>query len=319
MSETTIGCDASWHLTHSQPPLLLHYFDPGRGFARQINLLVSRFQSVQAVCQAGEGEMGLTDLRNELAFHLVKMSRWWGFDFCPFGLTGVRNPLFMSYVKAHAARAVEDESLLDLFTMQHHMHAGDPGHILVLGKDPESSGTLSIFYGVDGQKSFRFTTGANGTAIEWYRHSYPDFASAWLAAWTYHCPAGNVCANMREHLAAEREHAWARSWHRQHFHRTGGTLIVKLYVDAMSQLSACQSRFGRAEFESVVNAIAFKMVRYAVERRISVGSLLEEGGSREMSLRVVDVVRQRARLYVNRSIDSLQRPKMEALIEQSIP
>ncbi|GAA4476952.1 hypothetical protein [Gluconacetobacter asukensis] len=318
MSET-IGCDASWHLTHSQPPLLVDYFDPGRGFAGQINMLVSRFQTVQAVCQGGEGPVRLTELRNELAFHLVKMSRWWGFDFCPLGLTGVRNPLFMSYVKAHAARSIEDEALLDLFTMQQHMHAGDPGHILVLGKDPGSTGALSIFYGLDGQKSFRFTTGAKGATIEWRRHSYPDFVSAWLAAWTCHCPAGHVCANMREHLAAEREHGWAQSWHRRHFHRTGGNLLVRLYLDAMSQLSACQSRFGRAEFESIVNAIAFKMVRHAVERRISLAALLEEGGSRQMSQRVVAVVRQRARLYVGRSIDSLQRPKLAALIEQCLP
>ncbi|MBB2187076.1 hypothetical protein [Gluconacetobacter liquefaciens] len=318
MSET-IGCDASWHLTHSQPPLLVDYFDPGRGFAGQINGLVSRFQTVQAVCQSGEGPMRLTELRNELAFHLVKMSRWWGFDFCPLGLTGVRNPLFMSYVKAHAARSVEDESLLDLFTVQRHMHGGDPGHILVLGRDPESSGTMSILYGVDGQKSFRFTTRANGAAIAWYRHSYPDFVSAWLAAWTYHCPAGHVCANMREHLAAEREHTWARSWHRQHFHRTGGSLIVRLYLDAMSQLSACQSRFGRTEFESIVNAIAFKIVRHAVERRIAIASLLAEGSAQEMSQRVIDVIRQRARLYVGRSIDPLQRPKLEALLDQCVP
>ncbi|MBB2206623.1 hypothetical protein [Gluconacetobacter takamatsuzukensis] len=318
MSET-IGCDASWHLMHSQPSLLLNYFDPSRGFAGQINTLVSRFQTVQAVCQQGEGPVRLTELRNALAFHLVRMSRWWGFDFCPLGLTGVRNPHFMSYVKAHAARSVEDDALLDLFTMQRHMHVGDPGHILVLGRDPDSSGTLSIFYGVDGQKSFRFTTGANGTALAWCRHSYPDFASAWLAAWTYHCPAGTVCANMREHLAAEREHAWARTWHRQHFHRSGGSLLVRLYLDAMGQLSACQSRFGRAAFESIVNAIAFRMVRHAVERQISIAGLLEEGAPQQMSRRVVDVVRQRARLYVARSIDALQRPKLEALIENAAP
>ncbi|GAA4489880.1 hypothetical protein [Gluconacetobacter tumulicola] len=91
-----------------------------------------------------------------------------------------------------------------------------------------------------------------------------------------------------------------------------GNLLVRLYLDAMSQLSACQSRFGRAEFESIVNAITFKMVRHAVERRISLAALLEEGGSRQMSERVVGVVRQRARLYVGRSIDSLQRPKLAA-------
>ncbi|WP_264811832.1 hypothetical protein [Gluconacetobacter johannae] len=58
-----------------------------------------------------------------------------GVRFCPRGLTGVRNPLFLGYVKAHAARVPEDESFFDLFTLQRHMHANDAGHILVLGRD----------------------------------------------------------------------------------------------------------------------------------------------------------------------------------------
>ncbi|GBQ27664.1 hypothetical protein AA12717_2742 [Gluconacetobacter sacchari DSM 12717] len=314
----TIGCDA-WHLTHSQPSLLVDYFDPGRGFPGQINSLVSRFQAVQAMCVAGEGSFSLTELRNELAFHLIRMSRWWLVDFCPPGLTGVRAPLFMSYVKAHAARSVEDEALLDLFTVQQHMRAGDPGHIMVLGRESDGGGARSIVYGLDGRKAFRFTTRATGAVIDWSRQAYPDFAGAWLGARAYHCPAETVRVDLREHLAAEREHGWARIWHRRHFHRASENTLVRHYLDAMSRLVACQSRFGRAEFESIVNAVAFKMVRQAVERRIPLAGLLEEDGSRDMSRRVADCIRQRAFRYVGQSIDSLQRPKLEALIARSGP
>ncbi|WP_231854162.1 hypothetical protein [Gluconacetobacter diazotrophicus] len=76
MSETT-GCTADWHLAHSRPGLFLEYFDPRRPFALRINTLVGRFGDVQRLCDGGEARPEFVRLRNELAFHLVKMSRWW--------------------------------------------------------------------------------------------------------------------------------------------------------------------------------------------------------------------------------------------------
>ncbi|MBB2200781.1 hypothetical protein [Gluconacetobacter tumulisoli] len=312
----TIGCDVNWHLAHSQPAHLLDYFDPARGFAGQINPLVSRFRDIQALCDAGDGDEPLMQLRNALAFHLVKMSRWWGFDFCPRGLTGVRNPLFLSYVKAHAARVVEDESFFDLFTMQHHMHANDAGHILVLGRDDRT--VPALLYGLDGQKGFRFTSRANGADIAWYRHSYPDFASAWLAARTIRCPGERLCDTLPERLAAEREHAWARSWHQRYFHRAGTRPVVQLYTEAYAQLSVCQSAFGRAEFETIVNDLAFKIVRTAFERAMTIADMIEEGGTMDMNLRVANGVKQRARTFIAACVDPCRRPEMDTLLDRTI-
>ena len=67
MTDATVY-DTHWHLAHSQPSVLLDYFNPTRGFIPQINILFSRFKAIQTLCDAGQADEPLTRLRNELAF-----------------------------------------------------------------------------------------------------------------------------------------------------------------------------------------------------------------------------------------------------------
>ncbi|OUJ03085.1 hypothetical protein [Acetobacter cibinongensis] len=308
-----------WHLTHSQPTLFLDYFNPTNGFITQINILLSRFRAVQTLCSEGETDEIFTQLRNELAFHLVKMSRWWGFDFCPQGLTGVRNPLFLTYVKAHTARNYIDDCFFDLFTMQRHMHGGDAGHIMVLGSDPFSTADHGLFYGVDGKKSFRFATRTEGqSALEWHRYSYPDFASAWLAAWSTQTAGGDVRKNLSDYMAAEREHACARTWHQRYFHRHDQQMTTRLYVDATQQLAICKSPFGKAEFESIVNSLAFNIVHIAHDRSMTISDLITENQILDGSLRTANTLKHRARAHVAVTVDPCLKPKLNALLDSTL-
>ncbi|GBQ09615.1 hypothetical protein AA16663_0219 [Komagataeibacter rhaeticus DSM 16663] len=317
MSETT-GCTADWHLEHSGPARFLRYLDPCRPFARQINMLAGRFRDVQALCSAGTHPPELTRLRNALAFHLVKMSRWWRFDFCPRGVTGVRNPLFLTYVKAHAERVVEDEALFDLFTMQRHMHAGDGGHILVLGRDGATTPALSILYGVDGQRNFRFATGSHGVEPLWNGQAYPDFASAWLAAQAVHALIRDDSTGLHEYETANREHLWARAWHQQHFHRSGQLPLIRLYAQAHTQLQNCQSAFGKAEMKTVVDRLAFEITRAAYHRHMTVADMIEESDMLAINLRSANMIKQRARAYVATCMDPVTRPELDILLDRVV-
>ncbi|GBQ69394.1 hypothetical protein AA103196_2203 [Ameyamaea chiangmaiensis NBRC 103196] len=317
MSDTRTP-SVEWHLEQSQPNHILDYFTPGRGFSRQINTLISRFRSVQALCTCTcTPPEALVHLRDALAFHMVRMSRWWSFDFCPRALAGVRNPLFMTYVKAHTTRHVDDDVLLDLFTLQHHMHRGDAGHILALGRDPDSGADLVLLYGIDGQRGFRFAAKKPGMEPDWYRHAYPDYASAWLAAWTIHCSQREQCDAMDEHLAAEREHTWARSWHQRHFHRTESRPAITLYREAMTQRSLCQSRFGVGEFDDIVNGLAFRVVRTAYERHASLATIVNESAIAHDDGTLADTLAQKARLYVTECMDVLQHPELDRVIART--
>ncbi|KON66063.1 hypothetical protein KOEU_00290 [Komagataeibacter europaeus] len=317
MSETT-GCTADWHLEHSSPGQILHYLDPRRPFARQINILTNRFRDIQALCNDGAASPALTRLRNALAFHMVRMSRWWRFDFCPRGVTGVRNPLFLTYVKAHAERSAEDDALFDLFTLQRHMHAGDGGHILVVGHDPLTAPSVSILYGVDGQRNFRFATSSRGVEPLWNGKAYPDFASAWLAARAVHALIQDDSADIHEYETAHREHMWVRSWHHRHFHRSGKLPVIRLYAQANAQLMNCQSAFGRAEMKTVVERMAFDIARTAFQRHMTVADLIEESDALSISLRSANTIKQRARAYVATCIDPMARPEMDTLLDRVV-
>ncbi|MGS0648627.1 hypothetical protein ACU81Q_13470 [Komagataeibacter melomenusus] len=317
MSETT-GCTADWHLEHSTPAQLLHYLDPHYPFARQANVLARRFKDVQALCGSGEATPALTRLRNALAFHLIKLSRWWRFDFCPRGVTGVNNPLFLTYVKNHAERSVDDESLLDVFTAQRYMHAGDGGHIAILGHDPLTDPTICILYGIDGQRAFRFATGSHGAEPLWNGQAYPDFASAWLAARAVHALVCDDSTDMHEFETAQREHMWARAWHRQHFHRSRKLPLIALYAQAHTQLSNCQSAFGRAEMKTVTDRLAFTLAQTAFERRMTVADLIEESDMLAINLRAANTIKQRARAYVATCIDPVLRPEMDILLDRVV-
>ncbi|MFT9460119.1 MAG: hypothetical protein ABF611_11245 [Acetobacter orientalis] len=310
--------NSTWHLTHSQPHKFLDYFNPTNGFIRQINILLNRFKSVQTLCAEGETQEEFTHLRNELAFHLVKMSRWWGFDFCPQGLTGIRNPLFLTYVKAHLARNVNDESFFDTFTLQKHMHSGDAGHILVLGQDPFSTPDLTLYYGVDGKKNFRFATLTHTQKTQWHRYSYPDFASAWLAAWSTHASAGDIRKNLSEYLAAEREHACARIWHQRYFHRNETQMGIRLYADATQQLSICKSPFGKAEFEAIVNSLAFDVVKHAFTGNITIADLLADNKTLDNNLCTANTLKHRARAHVATTVDPTLKAELDALLDSTL-
>jgi hypothetical protein len=321
MSDTT-GCPAEWHLAQSRPGLFLDYLDPSRPFALRINMVVGRFRDVHALCEGGETRPDLVQLRNELAFHLVKMSRWWGFDFCPRGVTGVRNPLFMACVRAHVERSADDGALFDLFTMQRYMHAGDAGHILVLGRDSETAPALSVLYGVDGQKRFRFAAGTPGHGpswpgrdLSWNRQSYPDFASAWLAVRVVDALIRDDDAAVRAFEAAQREHESARAWHQRHFHRCGHRPVIQLYADAHAHLSVCRSAFGRAECESIVNKIAFDIVTLSFQRHMTLADVIGAGDGLGVSPRMAEAVARRARVYVATCLDPVVRPEMDARLD----
>ncbi|MBY4640840.1 hypothetical protein K6L44_12780 [Gluconacetobacter entanii] len=317
MPETT-GCSPDWHLEHSRPALFLDYFNPRTSFAAQANTLATRFRDIQALCNEGENPPELTRLRNELAFHLVKMSRWWGFDFCPRGVTDVRNPLFMTYVKAHIEHSIEDESLFDLLTVQRHMHAGDAGHLLVLGQETGADPELSVLFGIDGQRGFRFAIGSTGLAPLWNGQTYPDFASMWLSARAVHALIADSHANVQEYESAHQEHIWARAWHRRHFHRHITRPAVDMYAQAMSQLDSCQSIFGRAEFETIVNRAAFHIARTAFDHNMTIADMIGTGGLRDMGLRHANTIKRRARTYITTCIDPIARPEMDILLDRVI-
>lgn len=310
--------NSHWHLANSNPLNFLDYFNPTSGFIRQINILLNRFKNVQALCVSGQTDENFTHLRNELAFHLVKMSRWWGFDFCPQGLTGIRNPLFLTYVKAHLTRNVHDECFFDLFTLQRHMHADDAGHILVLGQDPFSTPDLTLYYGVDGKKNFRFATVSAAQETQWHRYSYPDFASAWLAAWSTHATEGDVRKNLADYMAAEREHACARIWHQRYFHRNEAQMSIRLYADATQQLAICKSPFGKTEFESIVNSLAFDIVKQAFESRMTIADLISDSKSLENNLRTANTLKHRARAHVATTVDPCLKPGLDALLDSTL-
>ncbi|MCE2566139.1 hypothetical protein [Komagataeibacter sp. FNDCF1] len=317
MSEST-GCTADWHLEHSAPDRFLGYLDPNRPFARQINTLAGRFRDVQALCEAGTHPPELTRLRNALAFHLVKMSRWWRFDFCPRGVTGVHNPLFLTYVKAHTGRSADDETLFDLFTLQRHMHAGDGGHILVLGRDTTTTQGICILYGVDGQRNFRFATSSGNAEPLWNGQAYPDFASAWLAAHAVHALICDDNADMHEYETAHREHIWARAWHQRHFHRSGHLPQIRLYAQAHTQLLNCHSAFGKAEMKTVVDHLAFDITRTAFHRHMTVADLVAESDMLAINLRSANMIKQRARAYVATCLDPVTRPEMNTLLDRVV-
>ncbi|KAB8125151.1 hypothetical protein D3W54_02405 [Komagataeibacter medellinensis] len=317
MSETT-GCSADWHLAHSAPTRFLRYLDPNRPFARQINMLSGRFRDVQALCNGGIHSPELTHLRNALAFHLVKMSRWWRFDFCPRGVVGTRNPLFLTYVKAHTERVAQDEALFDLFTLQRYMHAGDGGHILVLGRDTEAMAGISVLYGVDGQRNFRFATGSAGAEPLWNGEPHPDFTSAWLAAQAMQALIRDDNTDLHEYRTAQREHLWARGWHQQHFHRSGRLPLIRLYAQAHTQWQNCHSTFGKAEMKTIVERLAFELSRTAFERHMTVADLIEESDMLAINLRSANMIKQRARAYVATCMDPIARPEMDTLLDRVV-
>lgn len=305
-----LACSASrsaaWHLTCSTPAFLLDYFNPRIAFPRQTNRLTARFRAVHALCESGGAPVDLLALRDALAFHLVKMSCWWDFAFCPRAATGVRNPDFLGHVKAHAARSPEDEAFFDLLTWQAHTRPGDRDQVLVLGHDSESPQDAPLYFGLDAGREFRFslpTDKIGAVHLEWARPGYRDFAGAWLAGRTCHAREMLDSESLRQRLLSEREHSWARLWHQRHFCRPGDALAVKAYVEACAQASSCRTMFGRMEFAHIAGRLAHEITAASRRTGMSVEALFTEAGAPELAETAAPMVQLQAATYASECLD----------------
>ncbi|NHN85158.1 hypothetical protein GOB93_10965 [Acetobacter musti] len=311
---TSTGFTASWHLERSRPADILAYADPFFPFIGQINKLVARFQGVQFLCTHGTPPEELTALRNTLAFHIVKMSRWWNFDFCPRGVLELSGPVFMDYVKAHLEQSCDDETLYDVFTLQRYMRAGDVDHIVILGRD-EAPGQDSTLYGVDGQRRFRFASGTEKRGFAWRGTQYPDFPAMWLAARHEKADRENDAGSACDMRLAQAEHRLASIWHQRYFHATCERNTVQRYAEACMQLSHFHSAFGRIEGESIINSLAFRIVRLAVHARRSVADLLTGNPETRMDDFSASTVEQRARTHVFTCADETRQAALTAIVD----
>jgi len=317
MADTQVF-DAAWHLDHSRPEALLCYLDPTRSFMGQINRLTERFRRVQTLCAGGDDTTALLKLRNALAFHLVKMSRWWHVDFCPRGTTGVRNPLFLTYVHAHLQHSLKDEMLYDVLTMQLYMHANEGGHILILHQEIDERLGVQTLYGIDGHRNFRFSNGSPGDRPVWNDRGHPDFAGAWLAAGTVRALIAGNGDSMTVFRNARGEHELARVWHHRHFHVRCERRAVAAYDQSIEQLSACRTPFGRASFEAIANDCAFRVARMAASRSMTLADFAEAGGMADANPRVAIALKRRARAHVASVIDETRRDESDACLDRLI-
>jgi len=308
--------ETKWHLQNSTPQALLHYTTPTRPLIPQISHLTHRFRQIHALCENPISARGLLRLRNALAFHLVKMSRWWGFDICPRALTGIHNPTFLTYVHAHLEQSLEDEMLYDVFTTQHYMHPGEGGHILVLHQETDPKTSLRTLYGLDGQRGFRFANVAPEADPNWNSQTYPDFPSAWLAASTVRAFIANDAAAMNEYRAAQPEYATARRWQRAHLHICCDRQTARNYAQAADLLEHCQSNFGRTVFETIVNDLAFRIAWSATDRNLTIADALDDAGVSDISPRAAIAIKRRARLHVVTSLDESRRMETNAKLDR---
>ncbi|GBR11921.1 hypothetical protein [Acetobacter oeni] len=307
--------NTDWHLERSWPANILTYRDPARPFIGQINRLVARFRCVQFLCEHDEPAQKLTELRNALAFHVVKMSRWWNFDFCPRGVLEIRAPLFLSYVRAHLERSLEDETLYDVFTLQRHMRAGDRDHVVILGQDKTCDGE-TVFYGVDGKRRFRFGSEDSRGTVVWDDSSYADFPGLWLAARSDAARIANDPVSGRDLNLAQAEHRQSSFWHQQYFHAACEQNTVQRYIEARAQLNGHQSAFGRIESESIINCLAFRIVRLAVHSHRPVSELLNGQGQTRMERCAAVMVERRARTHVFTCADETQQAALMAIVDR---
>ncbi|NHO32236.1 hypothetical protein [Acetobacter fallax] len=311
---TSTDFTSEWHLERSRPEDILAYADPFLPFVGQINKLIARFQCVHFLCEHGKPCQRLVTLRNALAFHVVKMSRWWNFDFCSKGVLEIRPTVFLDYVKSHLEQSIEDETLYDVFTMQRHMRTGDRDHVVILGRSGTSeSGPL--LYGVDGHRQFRFAymTG-QGNAV-WHDSASSDFAGMWLAARRERARIANDAGAEKDFHLAQAEHRQASVWHQRYFHAACEQSTVQRYTEACAQLGRHQSAFGRIESESIINCLAFRIVRLAVHSHRPVTELLNGQGETRMDNVAATVVERRARTHVFTCGDETRIAALTAIVD----
>ena len=312
---------ATWHMQHSRPERLVNYFDPWQPVARQLDLLSNRFRAIRALCD-GQADTAMAEdtrlaaLCDSLAFHLLKACVWWQVDFSPRAVTGLAATSFMAHVRRHTDRMVEDETLLDVMTWQHYMHRTDASHIMVTGTDPLCRGTTTILYGIDGRRGFRFAMQRAGQALAWNDLTHTDFISACLNARALHCLIETECTAIGEWDLAREEHGQASVYHTQHFRTPGQANPVERYAAALDQLSRCHSRFGRFEFENIVNHMAFSVVHAAHAQGASIADLLRNGAQRPINPRIAGSLKKRARAHVSTGTDPLRRTELDGLLKQ---
>ncbi|QHC35221.1 hypothetical protein [Komagataeibacter xylinus] len=312
---------AAWHLQHSRPECLVSYFDPWQPVARQLDLLANRFQAVKALCDAERDSLATEDdalaqLRDSLAFHLLKACVWWQVDFSPRAVAGLSAPHFMEHAHRHTARHVDDETMLDVMTWQHYMHRADSGHIMVTGTDPLYRGNTTIVYGIDGHRGFRFAMQRPGQPLAWNDITHADFIAASLNARALHCLIETECAAIGEWDMAREEHIQAARHHARHFHIVGQADPVARYASALEQFSRCQSRFGRFAFENIVNHMAFAVAHAAHEQRLSLAELLRQGDGHTVSANMVDSLKRRAHAHVATGTDPLRQAELVAMLNR---
>jgi len=314
-SSECLGFDSVWHLERSRPSTLFQYFDPRQPFQRQVHAAMTRFTAVQHMCAEGGVPLELVDLRNALAFHLVKLSRWWMVDFCPRMAVNVRTALFVTYVKAHVARDMADDALFDLLTRQRDMRPNDPSHILVLRHEERAEIGARVMYGIDGRRGFRFAVGSPGQGPVWNGHAYPDFTSAWLAAKRVMSLMAGDDAGLQAWQKAACEFRWTQPWRRRAMIDAPDKPLIDRYAEACVQSSACETAFGRGVFDAVLGQIAFGIAREAFERRISLAAVAAEGTFPDMPTTIADMINRHARAHVADGIDPCVRPDFDALLD----
>lgn len=297
--------DAKWHVTHSRPSTLIDYLDPTASFSATVNLAVSRFRSVHELCTQGFNSPDMTRVRNELAFHLVKISRWWDFDFCPYAIAGIRGQIFTAYAKNHAARNLADDSLFDVITSQNFMHRGDASHIMVLGTDREQCEIGTLFYGMDGARNFRFAWRDADEHPIWSAGGYSSFIGAWIGARLMSQRISGIPSEKSEWQHIRREYNQASVWHRHHFHKYDGAFLMNAYDTVQKQYSECKSELGRDSFRHLVNGFAFKIARWAYEAECSVAFLLEHLAKQSSGGHEATLVHKRAHQHVRDNVDVL--------------
>ncbi|AHI24156.1 hypothetical protein H845_192 [Komagataeibacter xylinus E25] len=85
---------------------------------------------------------------------------------------------------------------------------------------------------------------------------------------------------------------------------------------ALDQLSRCHSRFGRFEFENIVNHMAFSVVQAAHGRGASIADMLRHGTGRVVSPRIAGSLKKRARGHIATGTDPLRHAELEAMLDQ---
>ncbi|WP_367160236.1 hypothetical protein ABUE34_01285 [Kozakia baliensis] len=305
---------AQWHLEHSRLATQIAYRDPRQSWLSALNCAIARFRTVRILCMHSIGTEALRQLRNELAFHLIKISCWWDIDFCSCATLGLGRTALLGYASEHASSNMEDEALLDVLSKQDYMHRGARDHILVIAQETELP--FTALYGIDGGKSFRFGWVGEDGKPHWSETSYNDFIGAWISSRLMASQQDAERFKQDEWIFARREHGQASIWHRRHFHMLDNPCILRSYVGADAQYLSCRSTLGKIEFERIVNGLAFRIAEEAFRLDLSIRNLLKQDNALPASLKTSMLIKQRARQHVRTNVDVPQQEECNSMLNQ---